>query len=297
MSIDSSSDSPFWLSWCDGQSVSDPQRSLSAASPAALFGESAFETMRVDQGEVLYLEDHLDRLTTTALALGLAEEIDRSLIQSEIKNALEEIGVDRAGRLRITLMRAIDTASGLNVERCHIQRWLLYSPLLNVADEPVEICFSTVRKIPPACFDPAWKHGNYLSSLLAVREARARGFGDAILLSTEGFVTESSCANLFWIRDRELWTCSSDSVFPGLCRKRVLEVAEEMSIVVHSGHYQPEELLLADELFLSSSIRGLVAISRLEGRDYDLGFPDSLTAQLGVALKKRDQAELIRRVL
>ena len=292
--VDVAIDSANLICWCDGDLRDQHRCAISIASPAILFGESAFETVRVVNQHPLYLTDHLDRLEGTVRGLGWSDLFDRGELLSDISSALAEIQSDLEWRLRITLIRQGESAAGLDIRDTPLQRWLLLSPLESAGHDSVTACISKYRKIPPDCFDPDWKHGNYLSSLIALREACSKGFDEAILLSTTGMVTESAAANLFWIIDGELWTCSADGIFSGLCRGRVLTVASHLDLVIHEGAHSVECLLNAEEAFLTSSIRGIVPISQIESRQLAADHEGSLIARISDLLHQSDQEDLIR---
>lgn len=287
---------PTPIFWKNGQVQGPGQHSLSLDHPAILFGESAFETLRVEGRQPLYLMDHLDRIERSSHGIGISTDSCRRDLEVDLQQALTDLPDSTiTWRLRITLVRSATSARGLDVRESGLDRWLMLVPVSSPALKPIECCFSPYRKIPVECLDPAWKHGNYLSSLVALRDARQRGFDDALLLSSTGALTESTSANLFWVRNDELWTCDRRLVFPGLTRARILQEAAEEGIPVNEGEFNEAELLKAEEVFLTSSIRGIVPVGRIESEVFSVDHSASMTSRFTDLLRERDRLELGRR--
>ena len=265
--------------------------------PAILFGESAFETLRIEQGQPLYLDDHLDRIDQTIRGIGISSELCRRDLEQDLIQVLASLPhTPSTWRLRITLVRTTSTPRGLDVQESPLQRWMMLSPVPSRSISPVECCFSPFQKIPAESLDPAWKHGNYLSSPVALRNAHHRGYEDALLLSAAGTLTEATTSNLFWVSEGQLWTCDRRFVFPGLTRRRVLQEAGEAGIPVNEGEFSKEEILNAEEVFLTSSIRGIVPVGKIESKVFSMDHSDSTTSRCVELLRERDRLELARRI-
>lgn len=293
-----SSDSNSPLFWCDGVAQILDQSTLPLHHPAVLYGESAFETFRVIDETPLYLTAHLKRLYETVAGLGLGDLPRFCDVEGEVRQALGTLPkVDHGWRIRMTLVSDRVSLMGLNGGDAPIQRWLMAVPLPDPVElsQPLRVCFSTYRKIPPSSLSPALKHGNYLSSLLSLREAQKNGYDDAILLTESGVVTEATASNLYWIKNGQLLTCASELVFPGLTRRRVQEYARENGMTVAEGYFSPEDLLNADEVFVTSSIRGVVPLVAVEQTPFDGGDQDSITRKIASGLRDMDLQEMARR--
>ena len=274
------------------------QSTLPLHHPAVLYGESAFETFRVIDETPLYLNDHLKRLYETVTGLGLGDLPRFCDVEDEVRQALGTLPkADHGWRVRMTLVSDRISLMGLDGEEAPIQRWLMAVPLPDPVElsRPLRVCFSTYRKIPPSSLSPAMKHGNYLSSLLSLREAQKKGYDDAILLTESGVVTEATASNLYWVKNEHLLTCVSDLVFPGLTRDRVQVYAREAGLTVTEGSFSVEDLMGADEVFVTSSIRGVVPLIAVEQTPFHGGNQDSITCKIASGLRDMDLQEVARK--
>jgi branched-chain amino acid aminotransferase len=133
----------------------------------------------------------------------------------------------------------------------------------------------------------------YVESILARTEARAAGCDEAIMLNEQGYLAEGSTTNLFLVRGGDLITPSLESgVLPGITREAVLELARSANIVVMERQVGPDELLWADEAFLTNSILELMPLTRLEGKPIGTGKPSPLTRKLMAAYGELVSEEL-----
>lgn len=274
------------------------QSTLPLHHPAVLYGESAFETFRVIDETPLYLEEHLKRLCATVAELGLGDLPYFCDVEEEVRQALDTLPkADHGWRVRMTLVSDRISLMGLDGEEAPIQRWLMAVPLPDPVElsRPLRVCFSTYRKIPPSSLSPAMKHGNYLSSLLSLREAQKKGYDDSILLTESGVVTEATASNLYWVKNEQLLTCVSDLVFPGLTRDRVQVYAREAGLTVTEGSFSVEDLMGADEVFVTSSIRGVVPLIAVEQTPFHGGNQDSITCKIASGLRDMDLQEVARK--
>ena len=126
--------------------------------------------------------------------------------------------------------------------------------------------------LPPRALDPAIKSGNYLNNILALDEARQKMAYEAILCDHEGRVTEGSSSNVWSVSAGVVRTPpTSVGILPGITRWRVLALAEANGILAEETELRPADLLAADEMFLTSSIRGVLPISQLDDRTLGVG--------------------------
>jgi branched-chain amino acid aminotransferase len=111
------------------------------------------------------------------------------------------------------------------------------------------------------------KTHNYANSILGLEEARRRGADEGIWLNVRGHLAEACTSNIFVIRHRTLFTPSAaDGILPGITRDKALRAARELNLRVHAGKIRLEKLARADEVFLTSSLRGVRPVAELDGR-------------------------------
>ncbi len=125
--------------------------------------------------------------------------------------------------------------------------------------------------------------GNYVNSILAKREAIHAGFDEAILLDTEGFVSEASGENIFMVKDGILRTPPLTSILPGITREAILTLARDMGVTVREGKFSLDDLYLADEAFLTGTAAEVTPVREVDGRIIGAGTPGPLTKKLQAA--------------
>ena len=122
--------------------------------------------------------------------------------------------------------------------------------------------------------------GNYVNSIMAKREALQAGYDEAILLDTEGYVSEASGENIFMVKDGVLRTPPLTSILPGITRDAVLTLARDMGITVREGKFSLDDLYLADEAFLTGTAAEVTPVREVDGRIIGPGAPGSVTQKL-----------------
>lgn len=241
-----------------------------------LYGDGVFETVRVHDGRPVWLDRHLARLARSCRQIGLPlpEKPWPVIFQQVIdKNRLDHAVI------RLTLSRgARDTGDDRTVV-------LFHRPLPRVTPaqrrKGVKLILATVRRPSPRSGPAQAKTLNYLNSLLAKREAEERGAFEGLLLTTGGHLAECSMSNLFFLKDRTLYTPSlACGVLPGITRGVVLDAAPTLGLQTREGRYRPEVLYDADECFLTSSGVGILPVHAIDGRPFPKQTARSWTAVL-----------------
>jgi len=271
----------------DGAPVVDP------LDLAVLRGEAVFEVVRVFGGRPFRLAGHLARLARSAAALAIdLGRIDvHALVAVAVERALAAGGGGEEGAmgLRIVCTKGREDAdppapaayvscfelpAGLEAERMRGLRLVL----LTTATDPL------VRAASPWLL-PAVKPTSYAVMMAAQRAANARGADDAILTGLGGELLEAPTANLWWRSGDTLFTPAlALGVLPGITRAVIVELADPLGWRVVEGVFTTEDLLAADEAFLSSSVREVMPVVEVEGQPIGDGGPGPAAAKLQAAL-------------
>ncbi len=150
------------------------------------------------------------------------------------------------------------------------------------------LAISKVPQVPEECLPPTVKYRSRLAFYLADRETRTKyPDASAILLNQNGMVRETGTANLFLVKNDQLWTAPRETVLPGISRAVVIEIAKELGLQVHEKDFSPAELETADEIFTTSTPYCLLGVSRLNGEPVSTHFPGKITRLLLEAWSKR----------
>lgn len=257
----------------DGQLQSSQKPIAQANSRGLMYGEGVFETLRVYQGHTLLLKEHINRLKRGLTMLGIA---------GAGLPSLNEIGK------KITLLlqekELFDTDAIIRIQ-CWQEGERGYHPksrgkiryMISAAKCPVDFNNPTlatvdIRRIPSKALPTSGKFTNGINYILAAKEAVKKGADDALMQTIEGWISETTIANLFWIQDNDIYTPSADcDLLPGITRKLIIDIAAEHSAVeVTRGKYRLEALAGAQAVIMCNSVRELLPVSKIDGQDYDL---------------------------
>jgi branched-chain amino acid aminotransferase len=278
------------LASIDGTIHQPEDAKISVYDRGFLYGDSVFETIRTYGGEPFALPDHMARLERSAERVGIEMPIPAADFAMEIRRAV------RAARNPESYARAMLTRGSGPVG---LDPALAAAPLRVVLVEPLNpppaafyrdgVAVVTVRteRAGDAAQGGA-KVGNYLASLLALRTAKAAGAHEALILDASGHVIEGTTSNVFLVRGGEIVTPPEQAgILPGITRAHLLEIAAEIGRPVRLAAVTPADLAAADEVFLSSSIREVLPVIRVDANVVGDGRPGPVTRALHAAFRAR----------
>jgi branched-chain amino acid aminotransferase len=267
----------FWLNGVE-RSVDEPQ--LSPLDRGFTLADGLFETMRASNGVIFRLDAHLDRLCTGARVLGIPiPPTLRDHVASSARAAFAAGYVHASVRLTVTRGPAPPGLAPPPHPAPTIA--LAISPLsLPETPRPIVAAMASARRNEYA-LTAGIKTLSYTESVLALAQAKAAGADDAIFLDTAGHVSEATASNLFALIDDTLVTPAlSCGVLPGITRAVVLELAQTLGIDTSERELDEPELALATELFLTSSIREIAPLVRIETTAIGSGRRGPITQKL-----------------
>ncbi len=252
-----------------------------------LYGEGLFETIKVSQGRLLFLEKHLKRLVNGCAVLGInvsREELLASLQETMQLNKITE------GSLRLTVTGGEKTGdfSEPNPRGNYFitgQKGNLYSPTDYL--QSYKGLISSIKRNP---FSPVvyLKSLNFLENVLAKKEALIAGYQEALFLNTSGFLTEGSITNLFIVKDGKIFTPAVEcGLLAGITREVVIDICKKNSNPAIEGHFLLTDLLEADEAFLTNSLLGIMPLTMVNNHLIADGKPGGITEKLRELLAYR----------
>ncbi|RQH03253.1 aminotransferase class IV [Natrarchaeobius oligotrophus] len=264
----------------DGEVVPATEATVSVDDRGFRYGDGAFETMRAYGGTILEWDAHAARLERTCEALSLAhgvslddlrERIDETLAANDLTDAYVRLSITRGVQPgKLTPRPEVDPTVVI-VVRPLPRGGLEGSP---VWDGPATVRSVEIRRIPDEAIPSAAKTHNYLNGILARIELAASGSAgdasdadEALMFDLEGGVAEGATSNLFFVDDGRLHTPSIDGpVLPGITRETVLELAEAADVPTEEGRYELDDVLEADEAFLTNRTWELRPVAAIDGR-------------------------------
>lgn len=263
---------------------------------AVLFGDSAFETMRAYGGFPFRLWRHIERLGESCRVLRLGLPLSSMEITAAAAWVLEENGLDRGGdsRVRITVTggapagpKGLERSAGPTI---FITARPYEPPSTEEYEKGVALSVSGIKRNPSSPLS-SMKSGNYLDSLFAKQEALDRGDDDAVMTTSTGNLSEATSSNIFYVKDGGLATPNAGLGFlPGVTREAVIEAAMRLGIACELVTEGPENLMSADEVFLTNSMFELVPV-RSVGTHRVSSCPGPLTRRLHAAFRDLVKAE------
>jgi branched-chain amino acid aminotransferase len=261
-----------------------------------LHGAGLFETMRAQRGRVFRLNDHVDRLRRSAAELLRPIEPD-SLPDEAVFAELLERNLLRDARVRMTVtagsMHAPDNAGGAQLTVCVTASALDAYPA-ELYERGVQVAACDYRASPT---DPISRHKTtaYLPRLLGLRQARLKRCMEALWFTTENLLAEGCISNVFIVKSGALATPPLDGpILPGITRGVILELARSARVETRESSLTVDDLLDADEVFLTNSIMQVLPVIRVEKHDIGPGTVGPVTKQLLQEYRSRVEVECER---
>ncbi len=286
------------LCWIDDSIIPADQASVSVFDHGLLYGDGVFEGLRFYHGTTFMLEAHLERLEQSAEAIGLLLPRSRQQIRSAIESLVEAYPAD-SGYLRLVVTRGPGSL-GIDPRSCSRPVMFIIADelrVMNVSDpsEGVGLHVAHTRRMPAKCLSPEIKSLNYLNNILARIEANRAGMDEALMLNLEGFVSEGSVDNLFIVSAGVLRTPPiSDGLLAGITRAVVIEVAIEAGIACEETSLRLEDLLRAEECFLTGTGAELIPVRQIDSRMFSA--PDNpLTPIIMQGFRERIAKDCVKR--
>src|SRR6516164_7034218 len=267
----------------NGKLVHRDQAGVSPFDSAVQGGDAVWEGLRLYDGRIFKLIEHLDRLRSSAIALAFAQIPTHDQITAEIRKTLEANRMFDGVHIRLTLTRGVKVTSGMD------PRLNQSGPTLIVLAEHkppvydrsgITLITSSVRRTAPDSIDPKIHHNNLLASILAKIEANVAGADDALMLDHRGFAAETNATNIFLVTGGVLGTPTAAACPEGITREAVLELAAETGLECAVGDYSLTQLYTADELFVTGTMGGIAPVIALDGRRIGDGSPGPVTLRL-----------------
>ena len=275
--------------WFDGELIDWDKAKIHVLSHTLHYGWGVFEGIRCyrchdGSSAVFRLKEHIKRLFASAHIANVKipfteEEIIKGVVDTLKINKLEE------GYIR-PLAFIGDGEMGIYVEDINtkviiaVWPWGAYLGEDGLKNGIRAKISSFIRPHVNTSMTKAKICGNYVNSILAKREAKESNFDEAILLDTEGYVSEATGENIFIAKDKILKTPPLTSVLPGITRDTVIKIAKDLNIPVVEERFTRDELYIADEAFFTGTAAEITPIREVDLRIIGEGRPGEITKQI-----------------
>ena len=266
----------------NGELFNEETAKISVFDRGFLYGDSVYESTRTFNRVAFRINRHLNRLFNSAEKIELSPTLSREDILKNIDQTIKASPHDNV-LLRIILTRGTNSDLGLDPELATSNNLIIITKAIMPNPE-----WWMTRGLSMVFYQqkgsqrgPLPKSGNYQENVLAMKEALSQGVDDAIMVNTEGFVTEGSTCNIWLIKNGTIYTPAlKDGVLEGLTRKMLFEMAAQKNLHLIEKSLTPSDFLTADECFISSTTRNLVPVTKIAGQSIGNGLPGERTLEL-----------------
>ncbi len=263
-----------------------------------LLGDSIYEVLWWHRGVLVQEREHMERLIESGRRLYLELDTEPEALVQAIHETVAATGAtsddDAYVRLIVTRGSGPLGLGFMDIERQSVVVIVAPAnqPTAEAWERGVRMTIVARRRNPTMALDPGAKTGNYLNNVLALHEARLAGADDGLMLNEDGHVTEATTANVYMVQDGALVTPPLDAgILKGTTRTRILDLCATHGIEAYERVIRPDDLERADELFVSSSVKGVLPVTSVDGRAIGDGRPGPLTRRLRSLFQAAADAE------
>jgi len=267
----------------NGELVHRDKAGVSPFDSAVQGGDAVWEGLRLYNGRIFKLHEHLDRLERSARALSIVDIPPREKIIEELKRTLEANKMRDGVHIRLTLTRGVKITSGMDPRLNQSGATLI---VLAEHKEPVytkyglKLITASIRRPPSEVLDARIHHANLLNSILAKIEANNANADDALMLDISGFVAETNATNVFIVRKGDLATSKVVACPEGITRATVIEIAAAEKIRCVEADLSLVDVYSADEMFCTGTMGELAGVVKIDNRDIGDGNVGPMTKRL-----------------
>ncbi len=281
----------------NGRLVHRDKAGISPFDSAVQGGDAVWEGLRLYNGRIFKLHEHLARLERSAGALSFPEVPPREKIFDELKRTLSANKMRDDVHIRLTLTRGVKITSGMDprLNQSGPTLIILAEHKLPVySRDGLKLITASVRRPPPEVLDPKIHHANLLNSILAKIEANNAGADDALMLDTNGFVAETNATNVFIVRKGDLATGRVVACPEGITRATVIEICATEKIRCVETDLSPVDVYGADEMFCTGTMGELAGVVKIDNRLIGNGEVGPMTKRLSELYVQRTATEGVR---
>ncbi len=254
--------------------VPKAEANVSVYDHGFMYGDGIYETMRVYDGVVFMLEEHIERLGHSGSFIKLKIP-GREFISDAVYKTLDANKLSDA-YVRVTVSRGKGSI-GLDPELCKEITFVVIAEEFRPYPESyckdgVKIVLAKTRRNLIEALNPKIKSLNFLNNILAKIEAKEKDAYEAIMLNKDGFITEGTVSNIFFVKDSILCTPSENSgILAGITRETVISIADRNGINVDEGMFYPNDLYSSTEVFFTNSTSEVMPVSMVDDVRYRTG--------------------------
>lgn len=273
------------LIYVNGELFPRNEAKISVFDSGYLVGDGVWEALRLHEGVLVFLDEHLDRLWQGAATIGMDVGMSREALTAALWQTIEANKMHDNVHVRFMLTRGIKktpsqdprlTISGPNL--VIIAEHKLADPASR--ERGVTLFTSTIRRGSPDYLDPRLNCHSKLHEVMALVQALEAGADEALMLDIHGFVATCNATNFFMVKDGEVWTSTGQYCMNGITRGKIIEVCYQNDIPCYQKNFSLFDVYGADEAFVTGTFGGLTQVTEVDGRTIGDGRYGSMTRHL-----------------
>ena len=273
----------MWI-FLNDRFVQKDQALISVFDHGFLYGAGVFETLRAYGKRIYLLDRHLARLRRSCELIGLTPSIPEEKWKPLLAETLHRNNLVDA-LLRITISRGAGPPGLDSLPDAQPTTVIFARPLPNFPPDlwnhGVRLVVVGIRRNLPSALPPEIKSLNYLNNILAKQEATQAQAFDGLMLNAHGYLAECTTSNVFFIKSKQLYTPALESgILPGLTREVVIQLAGELGLSVEEGNYSPDQLVQADECFITNTGFEIMPVREVGNSKIGSSSPGPITKRL-----------------
>jgi branched-chain amino acid aminotransferase len=255
--------------WIDGTLYRREDAKISVFDSLSQGGDAVWEGLRVYDGRIFSLDEHLNRLMESAKSLAFEKIPSIAFIKDAIFTTLKANKMYDETHIRLTLTRGKKITSGMNPQLNQFGCTLIILAEWKLAiysGKKLKLVTSNIRRNSPLCLDSKIHHNNLLNNILAKIEANHAKADDALMLDLNGFVAETNATNIFMIKNGAVFTPFADACLPGITRGLIIKICRENKIPIFEKNISVTEFYNADQVFTTGTMGELAQVIEIDNR-------------------------------
>jgi len=284
--------------YLNGEFVDQADAKISVFDHGFLYGDGIFEGIRLYDGNVYKLDEHLERLEFSARAIMLEMPWSRAEIAEAVCESCRVNGLSN-GYIRLIVSRGVGSL-GLSPKSCTEPQLIIIADQIQLYPkefytEGLKVITVATRRLNPAALPPMIKSLNYLNNILAKIEAGNLGYVEAFMLNDQGYVAECTGDNVFIVQHGKVFTPPVNAgSLTGITRQAVMEILQDLGLELVETNLTRYDLWIAKECFLTGTAAEVVPVVEIDGRKIGEGQPGDLTKRVLEAFHQRVSADGVK---
>ena len=255
--------------WIDGTLYKREDAKISVFDSLSQGGDAVWEGLRIYDGRIFCLDEHLNRLMESAKSMAFEKIPTLAFIKEAVFTTLKANNMLDETHVRLTLTRGKKITSGMNPQLNQFGCTLIILAEWKSAiysGKKLKLVTSNIRRNSPLCLDSKIHHNNLINNILAKIEANHAKADDALMLDLNGFVAETNATNIFMIKKGAVFTPFADACLPGITRGLIIELCKENKIPIFEKNISVTEFYNADQVFTTGTMGELAQVVEIDKR-------------------------------